>query len=59
VSVFAVFTKEGRVMHAVSVLADHRTVCGLPTGVGSGLVRDGRYGLGPVCPKCWPKGSDL
>jgi hypothetical protein len=55
VSVFAVFTRSGRMMHAVAVADESRTVCGLPTGRGSGLVRDGRYGHGPVCSRCWPR----
>jgi hypothetical protein len=54
-SVFAVFSRDGRVMHAVSEVAQGATRCGLPTGVGSGLVRDGVYGRGPVCSRCWSR----
>jgi hypothetical protein len=53
--VFAVFsrrTRGWRVMHAVRV-GESATVCGLPTGVGSGLVRDGDYHNNKPCVRCW------
>jgi hypothetical protein len=53
--VFAVFSRRARgwrVMHAVRV-GESATVCGLPTGVGSGLVRDGDYHNNKPCVRCW------
>lgn len=51
---YAIFSRKGRVMHAVEVDAN-RTVCRLPIGAGSGLVRDGGYASSTPCPRCWPK----
>lgn len=54
--VSAIFTrKRPRILHAVAPGAT-TTVCGLPIGVGSGLVRDGDYNGSTPCPRgCWPK----
>jgi hypothetical protein len=44
-----------RTMHAINEDASvWRTVCGLPIGRGSGLVRDGDYWDNRPCPRCWP-----
>lgn len=54
-SVYSIFTCDGRprVMHAAREGAAE-TVCGLPIGIGSGLVRDGDYSRPHVqCPRCW------
>lgn len=52
---YAIFSRrrpgQKRVMHAVKPDAG-RTVCDLPIGAGSGLVRDGDY-HGMPCPRCW------
>ncbi len=56
--VYAVFTLQTyggkRSMHAVRI-GETRTVCDLPTGTGSGLVRDGDYRANVPCPRCWPR----
>lgn len=56
--VSAIFTrrsgKKKRVMHAVAPGAS-TTVCGLPVGTGSGLVRDGDYWNNVACLRCWPE----
>lgn len=52
---YAIFTrrfKGTRKMHAVRVGETH-TVCKLPVGVGSGLVRDGDYRNNIPCHICW------
>lgn len=54
---YAIFTRRQRsrprVMHAAHEGAS-ATVCDLPIGVGSGLVRDGDYRNNVPCPRCWP-----
>lgn len=56
--VYAIFTRRGRdgkrKMHAVKPDA-HATVCGLPVGVGTGLVRDGDYRANVPCAVCWDR----
>lgn len=53
---YAIFTrrmqKRSRRMHAVTP-GSTATVCGLPIGIGSGLVRDGDYRNNVPCPTCW------
>lgn len=54
---YSIFTRKQRgkprTMHAVRV-GERATVCGLPIGVGTGLVRDGDYATPHVaCPSCW------
>ena len=53
----AVFTRRRngtRKMHAVRH-GEHKTVCGLTTGIGSGLVRDGDYWNAVPCAVCWSR----
>jgi hypothetical protein len=54
---YAIFTRRERgttrVMHAVRE-GEQQTVCQLPIGRGSGLVRDGDYHDNRPCPRCWP-----
>ena len=53
---YAIFTRRGkdgfRRMHAVNV-GGSQTVCGLPIGIGSGLVRDGDNRNNRPCGCCW------
>jgi hypothetical protein len=55
---YAIFTRKTgkgpRRMHAV-VPGSHKTVCDLPIGTGSGLVRDGDYSNNVPCPTCWKR----
>lgn len=51
---YAIFTKHGRKMHAVRV-GETQTICRLPVGTGSGLVRDGDYRDSTPCAICWAK----
>ena len=55
---YAIFSKSksngNRLMHAVRV-GEHKTVCQLPIGVGTGLVRDGGYANSVPCAKCWDR----
>ncbi len=55
---YAIFTRRDRnglrKMHSVPV-GTTITVCGLPTGTGTGLVRDGDYRDNVPCGECWPK----
>jgi hypothetical protein len=56
---YAIFTRDRgadgkRAMHAAHEGA-HETVCGLPIGSGTGLVRDGDYRNNRPCPRCWPR----
>jgi hypothetical protein len=54
---YAIFTRRQRgvtrTMHAVREATHATTVCGLPIGRGSGLVRDGDYHDNVPCPRCW------
>jgi len=38
-----------------AVLDAATTVCGMPIGTGSGLVRDGNYADSVPCPRCWDR----
>ncbi len=55
---YAIFTRRDRKglrkMHSVKV-GETVTVCGLPTGIGTGLVADGDYHNNVPCGECWPK----
>jgi hypothetical protein len=54
---YAIFTwrtpRTERTMHAAREGA-RETVCHLPIGRGTGLVRDGDYWNNRPCPRCWP-----
>jgi hypothetical protein len=53
---YAIFARRGRDgnrrMHAAEPGAA-ATICGLPIGVGTGLVRDGDYRRSVPCRQCW------
>jgi hypothetical protein len=49
---YAIFSRTGRVQHAAHK-GSTSTVCGLPIGAGSGLVRDGNYHGCQPCARCW------
>lgn len=54
----AIFSRRGRngvrSLHALEPGAT-ATRCGLPVGVGSGLVRDGDYRNNIPCARCWER----
>jgi hypothetical protein len=53
---YAIFSRRGaklRTMHAARE-GERHTICKLPIGRGTGLVRDGDYWDNRPCPRCWP-----